>query len=89
MGIIGINELIFPATLSNMTKAGNAVDGTISSWVSQGERATAFTRFSDDFNILQNIISEYKKLVLKDIGTINKIGAEIIKTDDVLMKFWR
>lgn len=89
MGMIGINELIFPATISKMTTAANEVDWTQTKWVSQGEKSTAFTKFREDFILLQNIISEYQKLVLKDIGTINKIGSEIIKTDYLLLNFWR
>lgn len=89
MGLIGINELIFLQTTSKMAIAGNAIDSTITSWKSQGEKSMAFSQFVDDYNILQNIIKEYKKLVLKDISTINKVGTEIIKVDDRLFKLWR
>ena len=89
MGLIGINELIFIQTTSKMTTVGNAIDSTITSWKSQGEKSIAFSQFVDDYNILQNIIKEYKKLVLKDISTINKVGREIIKVDDKLFKLWR
>lgn len=89
MGLIGINEIVFPATISRMQIAGNAINGNITSWVSKGEKSTAFTRFSDDYNILQDVIKEYKYLVLKDVATINKVGVEIIKIDDTLLNFWR
>ncbi len=89
MGLIGINELIFLQTTSKMTTAGNAIDGTITTWKSQGEKSIAFSQFVEDYRILQNIIKEYKKLVIKDIGTINKVGTEIIKVDDKLYKLWR
>ncbi|MBE6052871.1 MAG: hypothetical protein E7212_03000 [Clostridium sartagoforme] len=89
MGFIGINELTFIQTTSKMTIAGNAIDGTISSWKSQGEKSIAFSQFVDNYRILQNIIKEYKKLVLKDTVTINRVGTEIIKVDNKLFKMWR
>ena len=89
MWLIWINELIFIQTTSKMTTVGNAIDSTITSWKSQGEKSIAFSQFVDDYNILQNIIKEYKNLVLKDISTINKVGTEIIKVDDKLFKLWR
>lgn len=89
MGVIGINEVVFPVIVTKMRFAGNAINGNITTWASQGENATAFARFSNDFDILQSIINEYKKLVLKDISAINKVGAEIIKTDKRLLNIWR
>ncbi|WP_168354988.1 hypothetical protein [Clostridium sartagoforme] len=50
MGLIGINELIFLQTTSKMTTAGNAIDSTITSWKSQGEKSMAFSRFVDNYN---------------------------------------
>ena len=89
MGMIGINKLIFPATVMKMATAGGAINGTISSWTSQGERAIAFSKFVVDYNLLQCILKEYKELVQKDMRTITKIGTELIKVDSSLLAFWR
>lgn len=88
MGLIGINDLIFLQTTSKMSIAGNAIDSTITSLKSQGEKSVALSGFASDYHILQNIIFEYKKLVLKDIYTINKIGTELISVDDRLFRMW-
>lgn len=89
MGMIGINEMLFPMAVTTMTFTGNAINGVISSWVSQGEKSTAFSSFLEDYRIMQIILCQYRQLVLRDIGTINKVGAEISKIDDVLLTLWR
>lgn len=89
MGTIGINAVFFPMAVSKMRTAGNAINGTITSWVSQGEVSTAFTAFAEDFAILQGIISEYKQLVQKDINVISDVGAEMMHVDAELLRLWR
>lgn len=89
MGVIGINEVLFPMSVSRMTRTGNAIDGSINSWVSQGEKSTAFSKFVEDYGILQDILSEYKNLVLKDVATINRVGSEVMRTDAMLAGIWR
>lgn len=89
MGIIGINKLIFPVTLSNMSNAGNAINGEVKTWKTQGEKSVAFTKFIDDYILLQSVIKEYKKLIQKDICTIREVGIEFINLDEQLIRFWR
>ncbi|NLP47087.1 MAG: hypothetical protein GX347_08630 [Epulopiscium sp.] len=89
MGLIGINELTFFQTMSGMRLAGNAIDAKITGWRSQGERSKAFSAFVYDYNVLQNIIREYKRLVLKDINTIDKVGKDIVNIDYRLVNMWR
>lgn len=89
MGIIGINKLDFPVTLSNMQEAGNAINGKISAWKTQGELSKALKKFADDYELLQSIIKDYKKLVQNDICQIRKIGIELVDMDEQLKRFWR
>ncbi|HCW04838.1 MAG TPA: hypothetical protein DGK91_10145 [Clostridium sp.] len=89
MGVIGINELMFLGNIGSMNAAGNAINSTIKSWTNQGEKSIALTAFAENFNMLQSIISDYKKLIQKDVANIRKVGAEIITMDIKLLKFWK
>lgn len=89
MRLIGINEVVFAATITNMKTTGNAIDGSIKTWMSQGEKSKAFTKFQEDYRILQEIMQEYKKLVLKDVATVTEVGAKISNLDNELLRVWR
>jgi hypothetical protein len=61
MRLISIDKLIFLGNVGTMSATGNAINSSIKSWTNQGEKSIAFTRFVEDFNILQSAINEYKK----------------------------
>lgn len=89
MGVIAINKLKFVAAIENMSSAGSAINNSITAWLSQGEESIAFTRFAQDYLLLQQIINDYKKLVMKDAGTIGRIGRGFVNIDEVLKEIWR
>lgn len=89
MGVIAINKLKFIAATENMSSAGSAINNSITPWTSQGEQAMAFTRFAQDYLLLQQIINDYKKLVMKDAGTIGRIGMGFVNIDEILKEIWR